>query len=78
MLNKLVENKILYNEVVIVLKSGKKHVLIKNLTISDITRRIKHIKFTEILKNLGDLRTLKRQYFCADLKKTGQKYCQKG
>ena len=37
--------------------------LIKNLTTSDITRRIKHTKLTEVLKNLRDLRTLKRQYF---------------
>ena len=42
LLNELVENKIIYNEVGIVLKSGKKKdQLIKNLTTSDITRRIK-------------------------------------
>jgi len=61
LLNELVENRIIQNEVVIVLKSGKKtHGLIKNLTTSDITRRIKHIKLTEVLKNLRGLRTLKR------------------
>lgn len=64
LLNELVENRIIQNEGVIVLKSGKRtHELIKNLTTSDITRRIKHIKLTEVLKNLRDLRTLKRQYF---------------
>lgn len=48
LLNELVENKIIHNEVRIVLKSGKKKdQLIKNLTTSDITRRIKHIKFHE-------------------------------
>ena len=48
LLNKLVENRIIQNEVEIVLKSGKKtHGLIKNLTTSDITRRIKYIKFHE-------------------------------
>ncbi len=52
LLNKLAENKIIQNEVVIVSKSGKKeHWMIKNLTTSDITRRIKHIKLTELLKN---------------------------
>jgi hypothetical protein len=55
LLNELVENRIIQNEVVIVLKSGKKtHGLIKNLTTSDITRRIKYIKLTEVLKNLRD------------------------
>lgn len=50
---KLVENKIIYNEVGVVLKSGKKKdQLIKNLTTSDITRRIEHIKFHEKIKNL--------------------------
>ena len=53
LLNELVENKNIYNEVVIISKSGeKKHGLIKNLTTSDITRRIKHIKLTEMLKKL--------------------------
>ena len=61
LLNELVDNRIIQNEVVIVLKSGKKtYGLIKNLTTSDITRRIKHIKLTEVLKNLRGLRTLKR------------------
>ena len=65
LLSELVENKITQNEVVIVLKSGKKtHGLIKNLTTSDITRRIKYIKLTEVLKNLRGLLTL-------------EKYCQK-
>jgi len=53
LLNELVENKIIYNEVGVVLKSGKKKdQLIKNLTTSDITRRIKYIKFHEKIKNL--------------------------
>ena len=64
LLNELVENRIIQNEVVIVLKSSKKtHGLIKNLTTSDITRRIKYIKLTEVLKNLRGLRALRRQYF---------------
>ena len=51
LLNKLVENEIIQNEVEIVLKSGKnKDHLIQNLTTSDITRRIKYIKFHEILR----------------------------
>ena len=50
LLNELVENKIIQNEVEVVLKSGKKkYHLIKNLTTSDITRRIKYIKFYEIV-----------------------------
>ena len=51
MFNELVENEIIQNEVKIILKSGKKkdH-LIKNLTTSDITRRIKYIQFHEILQ----------------------------
>jgi hypothetical protein len=53
LLNELVENQIIHNEVGIVLKSGKKKdQLIKNLTTSDITRRIKDIKFHEKIKNL--------------------------
>ena len=49
----LVENKIIQNEVKIILKSGKKKDRwIKNLTISDITRRIKYIKFHEIVKKV--------------------------
>ena len=48
--NELVENEIIQNEVEIILKSGKnKNHLIQNLTTSDITRRIKYIKFHEIL-----------------------------
>jgi len=53
LLNELVENKIIQNEMKVVLKSGKeKHHLIKNLTTSDITRRIKYIKFEEILQKI--------------------------
>ena len=53
LLNELVENKIIKNEMKVVLKSGKeKHHLIKNLTTSDITRRIKYIKFQEILQKI--------------------------
>lgn len=53
LLNELVDNQIIHNEVGIVLKSGKKKdQLIKNLTTSDITRRIKDIKFHEKIKNL--------------------------
>ena len=52
LLNELVENKIIHNEVRLVLKSGKKKdQLIKSLTTSDITRRIKHIKFHEKIEN---------------------------
>ena len=51
MFNELVENEIIQNEVGIILKSGKnKDHLIQNLTTSDITRRIKYIKFHEILR----------------------------
>ena len=50
LLNELVGNKNIQNEVVIISKSGgKKHGLIRNLTTSDITRRIKHIELTEML-----------------------------
>lgn len=50
LLSELVENKIIQNEVEILLKSGKKkYYLIKNLTTSDITRRIKYIQLHEIL-----------------------------
>lgn len=53
LLNELVEDKIIHNEVEFVLKSGKKKdQLIKNLTTSDITRRIKYIKFQEKIKKL--------------------------
>jgi len=50
LLNELAENNIIQNEVEVALKSGKrKDQLIQNLTISDITRRIKYLKFYEIL-----------------------------
>ena len=53
LLNELVEDKIIHNEVGLVLKSGnKKDQLIKNLATSDITRRIQHIKFHEKIKGL--------------------------
>lgn len=53
LLKELVGNKIIHNEVKVVLKSGnKKDQLIKNLTTSDITRRIRYIKFHEKIKNL--------------------------
>ena len=53
LLKELVENKIIQNELEIIFKSGKKiHGLIKNLSIADITRRIKILKLTEILKKL--------------------------
>ena len=48
LLNELAENKTIRNGVVVVLKSGKKKdQCIKNLTTSDITRRIQYIKFYE-------------------------------
>ena len=54
LLNELVENEIIQNEVLIVLKSYKnKDRLIQNLTTSDITRRIKYIQFHEILQKIG-------------------------
>lgn len=55
LLIELVENKIIQNDVEIVLKSDKKkYHLIKNLTVSDITRRIKYIQLHEIIpKKLG-------------------------
>ena len=53
LLNDLYENKFIHNEVEIVLKSGRTRTIpIKDLTISDITRRIKHIKLYEIIKFL--------------------------
>jgi hypothetical protein len=53
LLNELVENKIIHNEVIIQLKSGKKkNLLINTLTTSEITRRIEYIKFYEILKKV--------------------------
>ena len=52
LLKELVEDKIIYNLLEIILKSGKKKdISIKYLTASDITRRIKHLKFTENIKN---------------------------
>ena len=49
--NELVENKIIQNELQIVFKNGKQtHRLVKNLMASDITRRVKYIKLTEIFK----------------------------
>jgi len=53
LLNKLVENQIIYNKVEIVLKSRKKKdQFINKLTTSDITRRISYIKFNEKIKNI--------------------------
>ena len=51
LLNELVENKIIQNDVEFVVKSGKKkYHLVKKLTDSDITRRIKYIQLHEILR----------------------------
>ena len=53
LLNKLVENQIIHHKLEIVVKSGKnKDHLIQNLTTSDITRRIRYIKFHEKIKFL--------------------------
>jgi hypothetical protein len=53
-LSELVENKIIQNEVEVILKSDKKkYPLIENLTTSDITRRIKYIQLHEILQKIG-------------------------
>ena len=53
LLNELSEKKFTQNEVEILLKSGRtRNMPIKNLTISDITRRIKHIKLYEIIQFL--------------------------
>ena len=53
LLIELVENKIIRNEVEVILKSGKKkYHLIKNLTTSDVTRRIKYIQLHEILRKM--------------------------
>ena len=53
LLNELVDNKTIQNKVEVVLKSGKKRYhFIKNLTTSDITRRIKYIKFHEVLQKI--------------------------
>lgn len=52
LLRELVENQIIHNQLEIVLKSGKKkEVLIKKLTASDITRRIKYLNFTENIRD---------------------------
>lgn len=54
LLSELVENKIIQNEVEIVLKSGKKKdMLVQKLTTSDITRRIKYIQLYETLQKIG-------------------------
>ena len=53
LLRELVENKIIHNQLEIVLKSGKKkEVWVKKLTASDITRRIKYLNFTENIRNM--------------------------
>lgn len=52
LLKELVENRIIHNRMEIVLKNGKKKdVSVKYLTASDITRRIKYLKFTENILN---------------------------
>ena len=52
LLKELVEDKIIYTQLKIILKSGRKEeVLIKSLTSADITQWIKSLKFTENLKN---------------------------
>jgi hypothetical protein len=52
LLKELVKDKIIHNQLEILSKSGKKkEVLIKFLTASDITRRVKYLKFTENIKN---------------------------
>lgn len=51
LLNELVEHKMIHDRLEVILKSGKKrHHFIKNLTTSDISRRIKYIQFHEILQ----------------------------
>ena len=56
LLRELVENQIIQNQLGIVFKSGnKKEVVIKNLTASDITRRIKYLNFTENIRNKIDV-----------------------
>jgi len=53
LLNELVENNIIQNKIAIEWKSGRnKDHLIQNLTVSDITRRIRYIKFHEKIKIL--------------------------
>jgi len=52
LLKELSKEEIIHNRLEIVLKSGKiKNGLIKKLTASDITRRIKYLKFIENIKN---------------------------
>ena len=52
LLKELVKDKIIHNQLEIVLKSDKKkEILIKSLTAFDITRRIKYLKFTENINN---------------------------
>ena len=52
LLKELVEDQIIHNQLEILLKNGKKKdVSIKYLTASDITRRVKYLKFTENIKN---------------------------
>jgi hypothetical protein len=52
LLKELVKDKIIHNQLEILFKSGKKKEgLIKILTASDITRRIKYLKFTENINN---------------------------
>ena len=47
-----IKKRIIHNEVIIKLKSGKKkNLLINTLTTSEITRRIKYMKFHEIFQN---------------------------
>jgi len=53
LLKELVKYKIIHNQLEIILKNGrKKEVLIKSLTTSDITRRVKYLKFSENIDNL--------------------------
>ena len=52
LLKELAEDRIIHNRLEILLKNGKKKaVSIKYLTTSDITRRVKYLKFTENIKN---------------------------
>lgn len=54
LLRELVENQIIDNQLEITLKSGtKKEVWIKELAVSDLTRRIKYLNFTEISPQKG-------------------------
>jgi hypothetical protein len=52
LLKELVKEKIIFDHLLIELKSGKKkEVSIKSLTTFNITRRIKNLRFTEKIKN---------------------------